>query len=137
MALDAFGTTLSRGDGGDPETFSPIANLINPSGPSTERDTYDVTDHDSPDGWRRFIGGLKDGGEISADIHFMPATHLTLLDDYEDPDPINYELAWPDGSKAEFAAVLTGFEPDAPFDDKLTASVTWKVSGKPVFTEAV
>ncbi|MGW2547153.1 MerR family transcriptional regulator, partial [Kitasatospora sp. NPDC001574] len=31
------------------------------------RDHLDSTTHGSPGGWREFVGGLKDGGEVSAD----------------------------------------------------------------------
>lgn len=135
--IDAFGTTLSRGDGIEPtEAFTPIANVTNITPPSLSRDTSDVTAHDSADGWREFIGLLKDGGEVSIDVNYDPSKHDTLVDDFDDVDTRSYKITFPDATEWAFEAIMTGFEPDAPHDDKLTASVTFKVSGKPTITAA-
>lgn len=132
--LDAFGTQLQRGDGEASETFTAIANITEISPPAIERETLDVTAHDSPDAWREFLGGLKDGGEVSTDVNYDPREHDTLTEDFEDTDPRNYKIVWPGTlGSVDFTAILTGFEPGAPHDDKLSASLTWKVSGKPTF----
>ena len=47
----------------------------------------------------------------------------------------NRKIVFPDGSYFTFAAILTGYEPDAPIDDKMAASVTLKVSGKPTLVQ--
>lgn len=133
--LDAFGTQLQRGDGAGTETFTAIANVTDITPPGIERETLDVTAHDSPDAWREFIGGLKDGGEVEIEVNYDPREHDTLIDDFADPDPRNYKIVWP-GTLGEwaFGAILTNFEPEAPHDDKLAASLTFKVSGKPTIT---
>jgi len=134
--LDAFGTQLKRGDGAGPEVFTAIARVSNISPPSTARETYDVTAHDSPDAWREFIGGLKDGGEVSIDVQYTPSVHDVLLDDYDDDEPRNYQVVFPDTDATtwSFAAVMNGFSSQAPVDDKLSATITFKVSGKPVLS---
>jgi predicted secreted protein len=134
--LDAFGTQLQRGDGATPtETFTPLANVTDITPPGIERETYDVTAHDSEDAWREFIGGLKDGGEVEIDINYDPREHDSLIADFADAMPRNYKIVWPGtlGNWA-FKAILTNFEPEAPHDDKLAASLTFKVSGKPTIT---
>lgn len=131
--LDAFGTQFACGDGGSPEIFTPVANCTNVGGPETERATHDVTAHDSPDKWREFIGGLKDGGEVSLELHYDPRDHDALYEHYEDDQPRNYRILWPEGLGGwQIKGVMTGFSSEAPFDDKLSAEVTFKVSGKPV-----
>jgi len=99
-----------------------------------ERSTIDVTDHGSPDGWQEFKGGLKDAGEVSLEVNYDPSKHDTLIADFEDDDPRNYKLTFPDPAATTwtFTAILTGFSAEAPVDDKLAASLTFKVSGKPV-----
>lgn len=133
---DGFGTRLMRGDGAIPEVFTAIADVTNISGPGLSRETLDVTSHDSPDGWMEFLGGLKDPGEVSADINYQPSEHDTLIDDFEDTEPRNYQLVFPDPDTTTwtFPAILTGFEPEAPYDDKLAASLTYKLSGKPTLS---
>ncbi|MFD9064183.1 phage tail tube protein [Kitasatospora purpeofusca] len=135
--IDGFGTQLKRGDGATPsETFTGIGEMTSIGGPSLARDTYDVTTHGSPDQWREFIGGLKDGGEVSGDVNYDPSLHDFLVADLEDKSPRTYQIVFPDPEQTTwtFKAILTGFEPSAPFDDKLSASLTWKVSGKPTLS---
>lgn len=134
--IDAFGTQLKRGDGGSPESFTALAEPTSISGPGLSRETLDVTSHQSPDQWMEFVGGLKDGGEVSVDVNYDPALHDSLVSDLDDSAPRNYQLVFPDDATTtwSFAALLTGFEPDAPYDDKLTASLTFKVSGKPTLS---
>ena len=61
-----------------------------------------------------------------------------LIADFGDAEPRDYKVVWPGtlGTWA-FKALLTGFEPEAPHDDKLAASLTFKVSGKPTITTGV
>lgn len=135
--LDGFGTLLKRGDGADPEVFTTLAGLTNVTGPGVSRETLDVTAHDSADGYREFLGGVKDAGEVSVDVNYDPSVHDVWLDDLDDVNPRNYELHYPDTTVHAFAAILTAFEPSAPFDDKLAASATFKVTGKQAITPAV
>lgn len=134
--LDAFGIQLQRGDGAATEVFTAIANVTNVSGPEIERETYDVTAHDSEDGWREFIGGLKDGGEVSIEVNYDPRKHDVLVADFEDTAPRNYKMVFP-GGIGEWALkmLLTGFSQEAPVDDKLAAELTFKVSGKPAIAD--
>ena len=136
--INAFGTQLKRGDGAGPEVFTSIADATGISGPGLSRQTLDVTSHGSPDAWMEHIGGLKDGGEVSVDINYQPAVHDLLIADLDDDAPRNYQLVFPDDPTTpttwSFAAIMTGFEPDAPYDDKLSASLTFKVTGKPTLS---
>lgn len=131
--IDGFGTLLKRGDGAEPEVFTAIANATNITAPGLARNTIDVSAHDSPNKYMEFVGGMIDPGEVSIDVNYDPTEHDTLVADLEDEDPRNYELVFPDTANTtwSFAAVLTGFEATAPYDDKLTATLTYKVSGKP------
>lgn len=135
--INGFGTELQRGDGTAPtEVFTAIGNTTNISGPGLSRETLDMTTHGSPDGWMEFLGGLKDAGEVSVDVNYDPAKHDMLVADFEDDKPRNYRLVFPDTAATTWAfkAILTGFEPEAPVDDKLAASLTFKVTGKPDLT---
>lgn len=134
--MDGFGVQLNRGDGADPEVFTTIADVTSLTPPGLSRETLDVTSHDSPDGWMEFLGGLKDPGEVSADVNYQPGAHDDLVADFEDTAPRNYQIVFPDQGATTwtFPAILTAFEPETPYDDKATASLTWKVSGKPTLS---
>ncbi|EFC78983.1 phage tail tube protein [Parafrankia sp. EUN1f] len=139
MGMDGFGTQLRRGNGATPiETFTTIAEVTNISGPSMERETLDMTSHSSPDKWREFIGGIKDGGEVSIDMNYDigEATHNALQEDFDDEDPRHFQIVFPDDVETawEVNLVLTKLEPEYPYDDKMACSAAWKVSGKPNLT---
>ena len=134
---DAFGTLFKRGDGATPtEAFTTIANVTNIGGPDRSRETIDVTAHDSPGGWMEFLGGLKDGGEVSLDINYDPAeVSHDLDDDFDDADPRNYQIVILPGTDDEYtwsiSGIMTALGDEFPYDDKMARSMTIKVSGKP------
>src|SRR3546814_13366979 len=66
------GVHLARGDGASPQVFTNVAELIDLSTPSMTKDQVEATHTDSTDGFREFIPGLKDGGEFSATMNFIP-----------------------------------------------------------------
>jgi len=136
---DAFGTRFKRGDGAMSEQFTAIANVTNISGPDRQRETIDVTAHDSPDAWMEFIGSLKNGGEVSIDLNYDPreGTH-DLDDDFDDSEPRNYQIVlFPDTADEytwDFAGVMTGLSDEFPYDDKMARTATFQISGKPVLS---
>lgn len=135
--LNAFGTSLQRGDGATTtEAFLAIANVTSIQGPQLSRETIDVTAHNSANAWMEFVGGLKDGGEVSLDVNYDPSVHDDLVTDLDDIAPRNYKLVFPVTPVVtwSFKAILTEFSSEAPYDDKLAASLTLKVSGKPTIT---
>jgi len=134
--IDGFGTELRRGDGEEPEVFTAVGNVGSFSGPNIERGTYDVTAHDGPNHYREFIGGLVDGGEVSAEVHYDPDKHDSFVEDFDSTDAITYQMESPVGELWEFQAILTGFEREMPVDGQMAATLTWKVTGKPELTPA-
>lgn len=135
---DAFGTQFLRGDGATPtELFTALANVTSIGGPARSRETIDMTAHDSPDAWMEFVGGLKDGGEISLELNYDPTEVTHDLDaDFDDAAPRNYQVVILPGTADEHTwtikGVLTELSDEFPYDDKMARSVTLKVSGKPV-----
>src|SRR5690349_24786399 len=134
---DGFGTLFQRATGAAPgTTYETIANVTNISGPERKRETIDVTAHDSPGGWMEFLGGLKDGGEISLDVNYDPAeTTHDLDDDFDDTEPRNYQIVILPGTDDEWTwtikGILTTLGDEFPYDDKMARSMTVKVTGKP------
>lgn len=132
--VDAFGTTWSTStDAG--VTWVTVASVTEVGVLDASAETIDTTAHDSANGWRTFIGGVKDGGELKMNINYDPAVHgaiFALLG----ADGIEHKILLPDAGAAtvEFDGIVTGFSAGAPFDDKLSGEVTIKVSGAPVVT---
>jgi predicted secreted protein len=139
-AVSAFGTLLKLGDGATPENFSTIAELKTISGPSLSADAIDVTVHNTPTPFRRFIAGLLDGGEVNFDIHFIPqdpshSYSSGILKDMLDRTIRNIQIVFPDVGVTTWACpvIFTGFEMSSDPGDVLLASVTAKVAGPPTF----
>lgn len=132
---DAFGTKFGF-ESVTPGTFTDVANVTNITAPSIERETLDVTSHGSTEGWQEFLGGLKNGGELSVEVNYDPDLHDDLVEHFDEGAPTKYKITWPAavGGSWTFNAVMTGFAPEAPYDDKLSAEISFQVSGKPTLT---
>lgn len=123
-------------------SYTDLANLKDISGPEISRETIDVTGHNSADGFTEFLAGLGDGGEVSFELEFDPslAAHDDLVD-YASADEIhNFYLKAPGwvstggGGYWAFAGLITKLGQSLPVKGAIMASVTIKVSGKPVWT---
>ncbi|WP_061023893.1 phage tail tube protein [Bradyrhizobium sp. CCH5-F6] len=141
QARIGYGTVFKSGNGASPEVFTTLAEVTAITPPAMARDTVDATHEESPGAWREFIAGLKDGGEVSLELNFVPGGSAALaltaeLDLDGSSASKNRQIVFPDGSYFSFAGILTAFEPDAPIDDKMAASVTFKVTGKPSLVQA-
>jgi predicted secreted protein len=134
-AVDAFGTKWAMGDGAGPEVFTDVADVTNIGILDVKVDTIETSTHDSAEQWREFIGGMKDAGELKMEVNYDPAAHGVIFDAIGG-DPRNHKITLVDAGAAvvTFAAVITGFQAGAPYDDKMSGSVTLKVSGKPTIT---
>ena len=126
MGVFANGATLTLGS-------DLIAELTSITGPSMAVDPIDVTSHDSADKYRQFVAGLKDAGEITVEGNLISAVQgnylVANITSGAEEDVI---IAFADGP-ATFTCkgFCTGFKPDAPHDNKLSFSASFKITGKP------
>jgi hypothetical protein len=127
--------------------YSKVGQLGDLSGPSISRGEVDVTDHDNAvsrggDGYREFLGGVPDGGEITGPIHWDPnnddthgqtagsgilatLTKDTLVAWKIEVNQTTGTLEW------TTMGFLSGFSPEYPVEGANTGEITIKVSGKP------
>lgn len=128
-AISGVGTVFQRWDG---SAWVKLAEINSISGPSMTRDFIDVTSLDSTGGFREFIAGFRDGGTVSLTMNFTRATYDVVFADFEDDEPHYYEIVLPDDvhTSFEFCGYVTELPLEIPTDDKITANVTIKVSGK-------
>jgi predicted secreted protein len=129
------GSKFSMGDGGSPEVFVDVAEVFAITPPNFTRDAVDVTHMQSPEKWREWVPGLRDAGEVEIQVNFIPgnATQDQLWEAFNDDVPSNFRITFPNNEVWNFAAMCTGFAAEDPLDAKMTATVTFKVSGKPAF----
>lgn len=127
MAQRSLGTTIQIG-------ANVIAELTSIAGLDISQETIDTTNLSSAGGYREFIAGFKDGGEVSlsgnfngADTNGQMALYTALTSSTVDSYTINY----PAGGSWTFSGVVTGFSTGAELEDLVTFEATIKVSGAP------
>lgn len=149
-ARTGFGATLQAGQNdGSPETFIDVLGIKSISGPEISRDTHDVTTMLSPSGWREFIGGLKDGGEVSFEANWLPRDpsqgqaaggFMAEFDKDSCESRGNWRILVPacpgeDEMYLQFQGIVSGQSLQIPMDDVMSFSGTIKVSGRPTLVE--
>lgn len=121
------GTVLKQGT-------TAVGHITTLSGPNMTAATIDVTTHDST--WNEYASGMKDGGEVSFDINFMSTTAQLAVRDALGDSPSAYTIEFPGGTSVAFSAAVTAFGMTAGgVNDKLSASITLKVSGAVTWTD--
>jgi len=128
MGQAAYGATLKLG-------ANLIAELTSITGPSLSVDEIDVSSHDSIDGFKEFVAGMKDPGEISVEGNLISAAQGNyILANITSGETVAIVIAFGTADPATFTCqgFATAFETDSPFEDKLSFSATFKITGKPV-----
>jgi predicted secreted protein len=128
MASSAFsgvGTVFKRG-------AVAVAEITNISGPNITRGTIDVTNLDSTNGYKEFIGAFRDGGEVTLSMNFTMATWQDFKDDIDDDDPVAYSIVLGNTEENTFGfdALVTSLGMAIPFDDKVSSDVALKIDGE-------
>jgi hypothetical protein len=128
-AIAGMGTQFRRWNSAT-GNWERIALITKISGPDSKRDTQDTTSLDTLGGYRTFIGGLRDGGNVKLSMQFSRDTYEVMRADFEIDTLQNYEIVLPDDDQtsAEFQGLVT--ELPLSIDEKIiTADVTIKISG--------
>jgi hypothetical protein len=115
---------------GDPLTYTPVAEVVSITPPGMSRDAIAATHLKSPGGYKEFIAGMKDGGEGSFTLNWVPSATDPLVTAFN-ADSGNYQITFPNGVMLRFAGFFTAYTPPALTEEKMEASVTFKVSGEP------
>ena len=130
--IDGFGTVWAMHDGAS--TYADVGEVVSIDLLDVEVDSIDVSSHDSPSQWREFVAGMKDGGELSMEVNYDPALHGTIWGALGTER--NHRITLPDAGAATiaFAGFISGASAQAPYDDKLSATFTIKVTGAVTIT---
>ncbi len=131
-AIAGNGVLLKMGNGATSnETFTTLAEVLDIDGPSQAREQIEVTSHSSG-GWREYIAGLRDGGEVSFPVNMVPsdATQDALRDLYDSGESANFKIVYPNGYRDTFAAIVTDWSTKSPVDGAVTDEIKLKISGE-------
>lgn len=132
QAISSQGTRLLWND-------QPIAEITSISGPTESFDLIDVTSLESTGGFKEFIVGLGDGGEISFEGNFIASDidgQIAMYADFKAREKRNWRIEMPDGSSLSGEGLLTAWSLNFPANDKISISGKIKVSGSAEFIPA-
>jgi hypothetical protein len=148
----ALGTQIWVGDGGSPDTFFKVARVQDIQGPKVKTDLIDVTTHDAAlvdggDGYKQYIGSLKDGQQITFPVVLDPnditqnetatvvGTNAGGLKYLCEQNAIrNCRIAFPQVSptcRIRLKMLFTGFDFEAKVTGSVMATLTAQCIGKP------
>lgn len=126
---------VSQDDGA---TWIELAEVFDITPPSDTVDVVDATHMQSPNRTREFISGLSDPGEASFEMNFVPgsASDAKIREIRTSGARVKCRITFPNAVAWIFSGLVTGYEPAVPTDDKMTATVTFKVTGSYMSTPA-
>ena len=136
-AIAGVGASFKRADAASSGTgFTAIAEVNSISGPNKSRATIDVTSLDSVGGYREFIASFRDAGEVTLEMNWTRDGYDQINDDFESSSLWDYQIVFPDtgATTLEFSGLVTALGSAIPLDDKITMSVTIKISGQVTLT---
>lgn len=117
----------------DPSTYTPLAEVLSVTPPEIAVETIEVTHMGSDDGFREYIAGLKDGGEVTVNLNYVEAS-ATLLQTLVLAGVETFRITFAGSSTYTFSGIPTAFTfDDVVIDDKMAMSLTIKVTGKPTY----
>ena len=130
-------TKVTSGSSGSVITWPEIAEITDVvGGPSKSRDSVETTNHQSPDGYREFVPGLKDGGDVTFSMNYLAddISHVGLQAQIDDELVHDYRIIYPGQTSGwAFKGFPTKLDVKAAIDKLITADVTLKISGKPIY----
>lgn len=129
-----FGTTFAYDSGGG--SYVSLGELTAVSPPNMTRETVDATHMGSTSGFREHIGGMRDGGEASVTINYVPSgtSYDALKANILSDTAVNYKITFPDSSTVIFSALITELGTEIPMADKMSCSAKFKVTGVPTWS---
>lgn len=118
-----------------------VGALSSVSGIDASADEVEVTDMGNTDGYREYLPGFKDGGEVSMSGYMdgEDTGQARLYELMESGDVVDCKIQFPAkiGKAWSFKAGVTKFTTSADVDDAITFEATLKVSGKPTLAATV
>lgn len=113
--------------------FTDIGELRDITPPALSRNEIELTNHNDQDD--SYIVGIRRHGTMTVNVNFVPTLashdHLTGLQKaWFDGTRDIYQIEYPDGTIWVFSGFVTNVGPSAPVDDRLSADVSIRPTGK-------
>ncbi len=122
-----------------PNAYVQVAGLIDLEDVSMSRGAVDTSLMDQTSSYMTSEAAtLIDPGELSVTLEWAPsdAGQTNLQSDFESASNQSYQILYPDGTTFDFSGHITTWGKATPKEDRITRSVTLKISGAPTITTA-
>jgi len=130
QAVVGYGTLLQRAG-------VTVLEIIKLGGPGMKADMKEVSNMLSPNTYKEFVAGLREGGDVTFEGNYIPkdATQITLRTDFENGTQSSWTIVLPNALGTwTFTAMVSAINPAYPVDDRIVVSGTLKITGKPVLS---
>lgn len=116
-------------------SYTYLAEVYDIKLPSVATDQHEASHAQSPFGFKEYIDGMKDGGELTFSMNYVPGSGTdAFLRDAAGKHDIR--VTFPNGVQVLISGNFQNYEPTGPVNDRMTADVSVKVSRKPYMTGA-
>ena len=142
MATNAkfgYGTLVKMGDGGAPETFTTIAELVGDIGfDGMESEEIDVTTHNNAVNgrFREKLPGLIDPGNLNFELNYVAndVTHISVRNAWLAQTKKNFQILSPTNDLITVSGYIMSMPIKYPTDNAITATIKIMITGAPVFS---
>jgi len=124
-AIAGTGAVLKR-------STTPIAEVLSITGPGLTRDIIDVTHLGSTGGYREYVSGYRDGGELTFTINFIFEGYNNMKTDFDSDSSGSYSVILPDAGNTTltFSGFVTSMPLSIEPDNAVTVDITIKITGQ-------
>lgn len=124
-----YGSKFGIKNGGG--TYVDVAEVYSIGPPGYNRERVDLTHLTSDDEYMEYGAGMKDGGEVTIELNYIPA-ESDVLEAAFAAESGDFQITAPNGVRLQFRGVVTAYDIQPLNLEKMTATATFKVSGKPL-----
>lgn len=132
QAQIGYGTLLQR-------SGVTVAEILKITGPGMKADMKETTNLLSPNTYKEFVAGLREGGDVSFEGNYLPKeatnSQTTLRTDFENGTASSWTIVLSNSLGTwTFTALVSAITPAIPLDDRITFTATLRITGKPVLS---
>ena len=122
-------------EGATQGTYADVAEVTAINGFGFSRESIEATHLKSPDQYKEFIAGMKEGQPVTITLNYVPSETDSLVTAFEAKTG-KYQITAPNGVMMRFSGFCTAYEVGELNTDKMTATATFQPSGKPTLHAA-
>lgn len=124
-----YGTVLQLALASAPTDFTYIREVFSATPPNEADESVDVTHFQSPNRSREYVPGFTDGGEASFEMNYVPGSATDVFLRSIKGKALVARVTFPNGVRISFNCSRQSYETSVPNEDKMTATLSLKVSG--------